>query len=49
LQVLSVAMIHSESGHELTPDSVTFGGTYRAFGKKSFNTLRNRIEEVIAL
>nr|AFK39723.1 unknown [Medicago truncatula] len=46
-QVLSVAMIQSESGHELTPDSVTFGGTYRAFSKKSFNALRNRIEEVI--
>ncbi|CAL5197005.1 unnamed protein product [Lathyrus oleraceus] len=46
-QVVSVAMIRAVSGHELIPDSVTFGGTYRAFGKKSFNALRQRIEEVI--
>ncbi|XP_050872562.1 IAA-amino acid hydrolase ILR1-like 4 [Lathyrus oleraceus] len=46
-QVVSVAMIQAVSGHELFPDSVTFGGTYRAFGKKNFNALRQRIEEVI--
>lgn len=46
-QVVSVAMVHSESAHELIPDSVTFGGTYRAISKKSFNALRQRIEEVI--
>ncbi|KAL5063149.1 hypothetical protein RYX36_024886 [Vicia faba] len=46
-QVVSVAMIRAVPGHELIPDSVTFGGTYRAFGKKSFNALRQRIEEVI--
>lgn len=42
-------MIRAVSGHELIPDSVTFGGTYRAFGKKNFNALRQRIEEVIAM
>ncbi|CAI8608404.1 unnamed protein product [Vicia faba] len=46
-QVVSVAMIRAVSGHELIPDSVTLGGTYRAFGKKSFDALRQRIEEVI--
>ncbi|KAL5063150.1 hypothetical protein RYX36_024887 [Vicia faba] len=46
-QVVSVAMIRAVSGHELNPDSVTLGGTYRAFGKKSFDALRQRIEEVI--
>ncbi|XP_004509887.1 IAA-amino acid hydrolase ILR1-like 6 [Cicer arietinum] len=40
-QVLSVATVNAGS------DSVTFGGTYRAFSKKSFNSLRKRIEEVI--
>ena len=44
-----MAMVHSESANELIPDSVTFGGTYRAISKKSFNALRQRIEEVSIL
>ncbi|KAG5001752.1 IAA-amino acid hydrolase ILR1-like 4 [Glycine soja] len=46
-QVLSVAMINAGSAHDIIPDSATFGGTYRAFSKKSFYGLRKRIEEVI--
>ncbi|XP_027346733.1 IAA-amino acid hydrolase ILR1-like 4 [Abrus precatorius] len=46
-QVLSVAMVHAGSAHDIIPDSATIGGTYRAFSKKSFYALRKRIEEVI--
>ncbi|KAJ1406145.1 Peptidase M20, partial [Sesbania bispinosa] len=45
--VLSVAMVHAGSAHDIIPDSATIGGTYRAFSKKSFHALRKRIEEVI--
>lgn len=48
-QVLSVAMINAGSAHDIIPDSATFGGTYRAFSKKSFYGLRKRIEEVNVL
>ena len=41
-QVVMVAMVHSE-----TDDSVAFGGTFRAFGRQSFNNLRTRIKEII--
>jgi len=44
--VLSVAMINAGYAHDIIPDSATFGGTYRAFSKKSFYGLRKRIEEV---
>ena len=47
-QVLSVAMVNAGSAHDIIPDSATIGGTYRAFSKKSFYSLRKRIEEVIA-
>ncbi|WVZ23328.1 hypothetical protein V8G54_001872 [Vigna mungo] len=46
-QVLSVAMINAGYAHDIIPDSATFGGTYRAFSKKSFYGLRKRIEEVV--
>ncbi|CAJ1940011.1 unnamed protein product [Sphenostylis stenocarpa] len=46
-QVLSVAMINAGSSHDIIPHSTTFGGTYRAFSKKSFYGLKKRIEEVI--
>ncbi|XP_061347736.1 IAA-amino acid hydrolase ILR1-like 4 [Gastrolobium bilobum] len=46
-QVVSVAMVDAGSTHDIIPDSVTLGGTYRAFSKKSFYALRKRIEEVI--
>jgi len=45
-QVLSVAMINAGYAHDIIPDSATFGGTFRAFSKKSFYGLRKRIEEV---
>lgn len=48
-QVLSVAMVHAGSAHDTVPDCATFGGTYRAFSKKSFHALRKRIEEVVVL
>jgi len=44
--VLSVAMINAGYAHDIIPDSATFGGTFRAFSKKSFYGLRKRIEEV---
>nr|XP_043639222.1 IAA-amino acid hydrolase ILR1-like 4 [Erigeron canadensis] len=45
--VISVAMV--EGGNELNviPDSVSIAGTYRAFSKKSFYALGERIQEVI--
>ncbi|XP_047159494.1 IAA-amino acid hydrolase ILR1-like 4 [Vigna umbellata] len=46
-QVLSVAMINAGYAHDVIPDSATFGGTFRAFSKKSFYGLRKRIEEVV--
>ncbi|XVF84886.1 hypothetical protein PTKIN_Ptkin17bG0075300 [Pterospermum kingtungense] len=46
-QVVSVAMIHGGSAFDVIPDSTTIAGTFRAFNKKSFNALRERIEEVI--
>ncbi|KAJ0986703.1 hypothetical protein J5N97_005059 [Dioscorea zingiberensis] len=33
--------------HDIIPDSVVIGGTFRAFNKKSLNVLKQRIEEVI--
>lgn len=49
LQVVSVARVDAdvEDSSSLTPDSVTLGGTYRAFSRESFNGIRDRIEEVI--
>ncbi|GFY88342.1 IAA-leucine resistant (ILR)-like 2 [Actinidia rufa] len=46
-QVVSVAMIHGGTSFNLIPDSATIAGTFRAFSKKSFYALRERIEEVI--
>ncbi|XVE75109.1 hypothetical protein DITRI_Ditri12bG0070600 [Diplodiscus trichospermus] len=45
--VVSVAMIHGGTAFNVIPDSATIAGTFRAFSKKSFNSLRDRIEEVI--
>lgn len=41
-------MTRVEAGTALNviPDSATIAGTFRAFSKKSFNALRDRIEEV---
>jgi IAA-amino acid hydrolase len=46
-QVVSVAMIHGGTAFNTIPDSATISGTFRAFNKKSFIALRERIEEVI--
>ncbi|GMY26153.1 iaa-amino acid hydrolase ilr1-like 1 [Fagus crenata] len=46
-QVVSVAMIQGGTALNIIPDSATIAGTFRAFSKKSFFSLRERIEEVI--
>ncbi|XP_062111791.1 IAA-amino acid hydrolase ILR1-like 1 [Humulus lupulus] len=46
-QVVSVAMFQAGTTFNVIPDSATIAGTFRAFSKKSFNALRERIEEVI--
>ncbi|KDO82610.1 hypothetical protein CISIN_1g013395mg [Citrus sinensis] len=46
-QVVSVAMINGGSSYNMIPDSATVAGTFRAFNKKRFNALRERIEEII--
>ncbi|XP_007044501.2 PREDICTED: IAA-amino acid hydrolase ILR1-like 1 isoform X2 [Theobroma cacao] len=46
-KVVSVAMIHGGTAFNVIPDSTTIAGTFRAFSKKSFNALRDRVEEVI--
>ncbi|GJT82085.1 IAA-amino acid hydrolase ILR1-like protein 1 [Tanacetum coccineum] len=47
IPVVTVAMV--EGGRELSviPDSVFIAGTYRAFSKKTFSALGERIQEVI--
>ncbi|XP_024972580.1 IAA-amino acid hydrolase ILR1-like 4 isoform X1 [Cynara cardunculus var. scolymus] len=46
-QVVTVAKFHGGGAFNVIPDSVTIGGTFRAFSKGSFTQLRERIEEVI--
>lgn len=46
-QVVTVAMFHGGGAFNVIPDSVTIGGTFRAFSKESFMQLKQRIEEVI--
>ncbi|KAK4779664.1 hypothetical protein SAY87_015770 [Trapa incisa] len=46
-QVVSVSMIQGGSAFNVIPDTTTIGGTYRAFSRKSFQALRERIEEII--
>ncbi|KAJ4711183.1 putative IAA-amino acid hydrolase ILR1 [Melia azedarach] len=46
-QVVSVAMINGGTAYNIIPDSAIIAGTFRAFNKKSFNALRERIQEVI--
>lgn len=42
-------MIHGGTAFNVIPDSATIAGTFRAFSKKSFYALRERIEEVTKL
>ncbi|KAL6996387.1 IAA-amino acid hydrolase ILR1-like 4, variant 2 [Sarracenia purpurea var. burkii] len=46
-QVVTVAKFQGGGALNVIPDSVTIGGTFRAFSKESFMQLRQRIEEVI--
>ncbi|KAL7615862.1 IAA-amino acid hydrolase ILR1-like 4 [Lactuca sativa] len=46
-QVVTVAKFHGGGAFNVIPDSVTIGGTFRAFSKQSFMQLKQRIEEVI--
>ncbi|XP_058759193.1 IAA-amino acid hydrolase ILR1-like 4 [Vicia villosa] len=46
-QVLSVAKFQGGAALNVIPDSVTIGGTFRVFSKKSFMQMRHRIEQVI--
>ncbi|CAN1836957.1 IAA-amino acid hydrolase ILR1-like 4 [Linum perenne] len=47
LQVVTVAKFQGGGAFNVIPDSVTIGGTFRAFSKESFGHLKQRIEEVI--
>ncbi|PSS18038.1 IAA-amino acid hydrolase ILR1-like [Actinidia chinensis var. chinensis] len=46
-QVITVAKFQGGGAFNVIPDSVTIGGTFRAFSKETFAQLRQRIEEVI--
>ncbi|XP_022732688.1 IAA-amino acid hydrolase ILR1-like 4 [Durio zibethinus] len=46
-QVVSIAKFQGGGAFNVIPDSVTIGGTFRAFSKESFVQLKQRIEEVI--
>ncbi|XP_044489601.1 IAA-amino acid hydrolase ILR1-like 2 [Mangifera indica] len=46
-QVVSVSIIDGGTAFNIIPDSATIAGTFRAFCKKSFSALRQRIGEVI--
>ncbi|XP_031252228.1 IAA-amino acid hydrolase ILR1-like 4 [Pistacia vera] len=46
-KVVTVAKFQGGGAFNVIPDSVTIGGTYRAFTKESFVQLKERIEEVI--
>ena len=45
-QVVSIGKFQGGGAFNVIPDSVTIGGTFRAFSKESFFQLRQRIEEV---
>lgn len=47
MQVVTVAKFQGGGAFNVIPDSVTIGGTFRAFSKESFMQLKQRIEEVI--
>lgn len=46
MQVVTVAKFKGGGAFNVIPDSVTIGGTFRAFSKESFLLLKQRIEEV---
>ncbi|CAO2190705.1 unnamed protein product [Urochloa humidicola] len=46
-QVVTIGKFQGGGAFNVIPDSVTIGGTFRAFSKESFNQLKQRIEQVI--
>lgn len=46
LQVVTVAKFQGGGAFNVIPDSVTIGGTFRAFSDESFIQLKQRIVEV---
>ncbi|EEF48132.1 metallopeptidase, putative [Ricinus communis] len=46
-QVVTIAKFQGGGAFNIIPDSVTIGGTFRAFSKDSFIQIKQRIEEVI--
>ncbi|XP_060209878.1 IAA-amino acid hydrolase ILR1-like 4 [Lycium barbarum] len=46
-QVVTVAKFKGGGAFNVIPDSVTIGGTFRAFSKESFSQLKQRLVEVI--
>ncbi|RHN76109.1 putative peptidase M20 [Medicago truncatula] len=46
-QVVTVGKFQGGGAFNVIPDSVTIGGTFRAFPRESFTHLRHRIEQVI--
>ncbi|CAI9114260.1 OLC1v1014938C1 [Oldenlandia corymbosa var. corymbosa] len=46
-QVITVGKFHGGGAFNVIPDSVTIGGTFRAFSKEILMQLKQRIEEVI--
>ncbi|KAK4267355.1 hypothetical protein QN277_024142 [Acacia crassicarpa] len=46
-QVVTISKFHGGGAFNVIPDSVTIGGTFRAFSKQSLMQLRQRIVEVI--
>ncbi|GLU09995.1 hypothetical protein SLE2022_268260 [Rubroshorea leprosula] len=46
-QVVTIAKVQGGGAFNVIPDSVTIGGTFRAFSKESFSQLKQRIEDVV--
>ncbi|KAL1339019.1 hypothetical protein AAHE18_U001600 [Arachis hypogaea] len=46
-QVVTVGKVEGGSAFNIIPDTVTIGGTFRAFSKEGFRQLQQRIEQVI--
>lgn len=47
--MVTVAKFQGGGAFNVIPDSVTIGGTFRAFSKETFSQLKQRIQEVDAL
>lgn len=49
MQVVTVGKFQGGGAFNVIPDSVTIGGTFRAFSKESLSQLKQRIQEVPTL